>query len=200
LREYLPTLAMACDLGDIKDQMALFDRLIVDDGVAKIIDLGHASFDLFFSIMEEIGFLRETRRRSLEPTIMFVADAHAVAVRAYAHLQHRFRNALVIPVFNDVTLQAQRVRDQYPIARAAAVPLRIPALSPRLRTQLDEARYSFVNMHDFVDIRDKPPMAIPAGPAYELRAWTRRTFLKFRELELRLLLEQLRTALPGVEF
>ena len=36
-------------------------------------------------------------------------------------------------------------------------------------------------------------MAVPIGPAFELRSWTKRTFLEFRELELRLLLEKLRT-------
>jgi hypothetical protein len=43
-------------------------------------------------------------------------------------------------------------------------------------------------------------MAIPIGLAFELRSWTRRAFLELRELELRLLLEKLRAALPGVRF
>lgn len=33
--------------------------------------------------------------------------------------------------------------------------------------------------------------------AFELQAWTRRTFLEFREMNLRLLLERLRPALPS---
>jgi hypothetical protein len=41
-------------------------------------------------------------------------------------------------------------------------------------------------------------MGIPIGLAFELRSRIRRTFLEFRELELRLLLERLRAALPGV--
>src|SRR5262245_40063912 len=40
LHEFLPQLAITADIGDVKGQMALFDRLIVDDGTAKVIDLG----------------------------------------------------------------------------------------------------------------------------------------------------------------
>jgi len=193
LIDYLPTLATPSDVGDIRDQMALFDSLIVDDGVAKVVDVGHASFERFFAIMAEIGFMREAQRRSIEPMILLMADPHPVAVKAYADLQRRFRNALIAPVFNEAILKGRRLRDQYPILRAAAVPLQIPPLAPMLKAQIDKPPYSFVDVHD------RLPMAIPIGLALELRSWTRRTFLEFRELELRLLLEKLRTSLPGVK-
>jgi hypothetical protein len=35
------------------------------------------------------------------------------------------------------------------------------------------------------------PVETPIGHAFELRSWTKRVFLEFRELELRLLLERL---------
>jgi hypothetical protein len=63
-----------------------------------------------------------------------------------------------------------------------------------LKAQIEKSRCSFTDVHD------KLPIGIPNGLASELRAWTRRTFLELRELELRLLLERLRAALPGVEF
>ena len=50
LKDYLPSLTTVTDLTDIKSQMAMFDRLIDDDGVAKIVDLGNASFERFFTI------------------------------------------------------------------------------------------------------------------------------------------------------
>ena len=52
----------------------------------------------------------------------------------------------------------------------------------------------------FLDFYEELPPAIPAGLAYELRSWTRRTFTEFRELELRRLLEKLRSALPRMLF
>jgi len=192
LRDYLPDLATAADLSDIRDQMVLFDRLIVDDGIAKVIDLGHGSFERFFAIMEEIRFVREALRLAIRPLILYTADPHPVAVKAYAELQRRFRNVILVPVFNEAILKGQKMRDQFPFARAAAVPLQIPALAPMLKAQIDKSRYSFADIHSQL------PMSIPIGLAFELRSWTRRTFLEFRELELRLLLEKLRASLPGV--
>ena len=53
--------------------MALFDCLIVEDGIAKVIDLGHGSFAQFFRVVEEIGFIDEACRRAIEPVILFAA-------------------------------------------------------------------------------------------------------------------------------
>jgi hypothetical protein len=192
LREHVPCVESASDLGDVADQMALFDCIIVDDGVAKVVDLGYASFDRFFAIVEQIGFIDEARLRSVQPLILFAADAHPVAVNAYADLQRRFPSAVLVPVFNEAILKGRKLRDQFPFGRAAAVPLQIPALAPMLKTQVEKFAYSFAELHDQL------PTAIPIGLAFELRSWTRRTFLEFRELELRLLLEKLRASLPGV--
>jgi hypothetical protein len=194
LQDYLPGLARAADLNDIKSQMAMFDRLIVDDGVAKIVDIGHASFERFFAIAEEIGLFREALRRSIDPVILFAADAHPVAINAYADLMRRLRGVLVVPVFNEAILKGKKLREDFPFTRAAAVPIRISALAPMLKAQIETSRCSFTDVHD------KLPIGIPDGLAFELRAWTRSTFLELRELELRLLLERLRAALPGVEF
>jgi len=56
LCDYLPGLAQSADLSEIKSQMAMFDRLIVDDAIAKVVDLSHSSFERFFIIAEEIAF------------------------------------------------------------------------------------------------------------------------------------------------
>jgi hypothetical protein len=194
LNDYLPGLTTATDLNDIKSQMAMFDRLILDDGVAKVVDIGHASFERFFLIAEEIGFFREALTRAIDVVILFAADAHPIAMNAYADLKRRLRGTLILPVFNEAILKGKKLRDEFPFSRAAAVPLQIPALAPMLKAQIEKARYSFAEVHG------RLPMAIPIGLAFELRSWTRRAFLELRELELRLLLEKLRAALPGVRF
>lgn len=191
LADILPAITAKAELGSTRAQMALFDRLIVADGVAKVIDLGHTAFDPFFSIVEEIGFIAEAARRGLETIVLFAADPHPAAVNAYAELQHRFPGAVTVPVFNDGILKGRRLREQYPFARAAAVPLQIPLLPPALKAHADRSGNSFVDFHGQL------PMAVPIGPAFELRSWTKRTFLEFRELELRLLLEKLRASLKG---
>jgi hypothetical protein len=189
LRDYLPGVATAADLGEVRGQMALFDRLIVDDGVAKVIDVGHASFERFFAITQEIRFFEEARRRGIEPMILFAADPHPAAVKGYANLQRRVRSAVLVPVFNEAIVKGRNLRDKFPFAQAVGVPLQIPVLSPMLMAQVDKSSYSFADFHD------RLPMPIPLELAFELRTWTRRTFLEFRELELRLLLDRLRTSL-----
>jgi hypothetical protein len=194
LTDYFPGLARPIDLGDINGQMAMFDRLIEADGRAKIVDVSHASFGRFFTISKEIGFFREAQRRSIEPVILYAADPHRVAVNAYAELRQRFRRALLVPVFNDAILKGTKVREDFPFSRAVEVPLQLSTLSPMLKAQIERSR------HSFADVHGRLPLGIPIGLAFELRAWTRRTFLQFRELELRLLLETLRASLPGIRF
>jgi len=190
LTDYFPDLAIACDLGDIKGQMALFDSLVVDSGVGKVVDVGTGSFERFFAIVQEIRFIEEATRRSMEPVILFIADAHRVAIKAYADLRRRFPTAILVPVFNEATMKARNLRDQFPFERDT-VPLQIPILEQALKEQVEKSSCSFADLHE------RPPMRIPSALAFELRAWTRRTFLQFRELELRLLLERLRASLMG---
>jgi len=185
-------LAAGADLGDVRNQMALFDCLIVDDGIAKVVDLGHGSFRQFFTVVEEIGFVDEACRRGIELVILFAADPHPVAAKAFADLQRRFPKAVVVAVFNEAIVQGHKLRGQFPPGHAAGVPLQIPLLLPMLKAQADKAAHSFADFHA------RLPDGVPRGLAIELCAWTRRTFLEFRELELRLLLEKLRASLgPG---
>src|SRR5262249_32786922 len=136
-------------------------------------------------------FLKGAERRSIDPIILFVADPHPVAVKAYADLQQRFPGAVLVPVLNDAIAKDRRLRDKFPFTRAATVPLQITALSPMLKAQIERSGCSFADVHD------EMPLRIPLDLAYELSAWTRRTFVEFRELELRLLLERLRASMEN---
>src|SRR5450755_3769142 len=57
LLEYLPEITETAEVDDTFGKMALMDRLIVNDGMAKVIDLGFHAFDEFFKMSEEIGFM-----------------------------------------------------------------------------------------------------------------------------------------------
>jgi hypothetical protein len=189
LAEQPMTLAVRADIGSIEGQMALFDRLIVEDGVAKVIDLGNAMFERFFDLMAEIDFMQEAVCRAIEPVVLYPAEAHPASPHAYCRLRRRFPDLIVVPVLNDAILKGQRVRDAFPFVRAAAVPLQIPLLAPALKRYADHPHYSFADFHN------KLPEEIPEGLAVELRSWTRRAFLELREFELRLLLEKVRALL-----
>ena len=193
LRDYLPGITLVADIADTRSQVALFDRLILDDGISKVVDLGDTAYQGFFSIAEEVRFVAEARRRAIEPIILFAADPHPASAAAYIDLQRRLPDAMVVPVFNEAIAQGRRLREQFPIERAAAVPLDIPLLAPTLKAQADRLPYAFAYFHD------RLPPQVPAVLAFELRSWTRRTFLEFRELQLRLLLEKLRASLARTE-
>lgn len=191
LSDHLPALTNGAALDDTRAQMALFDRLIEADGVAKVVDLGHLAFQPFFAVMEDIGFAAEAARRGIETIVLFAADPHAASVAAYTDLQRRFPAMVLAPVFNEGILKGRKVREQYPFTRAATVPLHIPALPPALNAQAERSGHSFVDFHAQL------PPALPIGAAFELRSWTKRTFLEFRELELRVLMEKLRSSLQA---
>jgi len=74
LLDYLPKITETADVIDTYGKMQLMDRVIVDDGLAKVIDLGFHAFDEFFKMADEIGLLKEAARRHVAPQILFVAD------------------------------------------------------------------------------------------------------------------------------
>src|ERR1700730_10838503 len=69
LLEYLPKLTETAEVDNTFGKMALMDRLIVNDGVTKVIDLGFHAFDEFFKMSEEIGFMKEPARRGVKPIV-----------------------------------------------------------------------------------------------------------------------------------
>jgi hypothetical protein len=191
LADQLPDLTVSCDLDSTQARMRLFDRLIQSDGVAKVVDVGHLTFPRFFAVMDQIRFAEEAQRRALDVIVLYAADAHPTTVKAYGILQRRLPSLVLVPVFNDGILKGRRLRDQYPITRAAAVPLQIPLLAPALKAHAAQSGHSFVDFHSMLTV------PVPVGPVFELRSWTKRAFLEFRELELRLLMEKLRASLKG---
>src|SRR6476661_2911720 len=96
LLEYLPRTTETADVIDTYGKMQLMDRLIVNDSIAKVIDLGFHAFDEFFKMIEEIGYMKEAARRGVAPVILFVADVDRLSVRAYETLRAQIpANALV---------------------------------------------------------------------------------------------------------
>lgn len=192
LQEYLPGVTLAAGIGDVPGQMALFDRLIVGDTIAKVVDLGSGNYQQFFDIFRHIGLIAEMQRRAVEPIVLFAADQHPASQEAYANLEYRFRDMLVVPVFNEAIALEQVLRSRFPGRRAASVPVQIPYLATELKVQADRPPHSFADFHTTTT------PDVPIGLAFGLRSWTRRAFLELRELQLRLLLEKLRTSLPGI--
>ena len=174
LLEYLPRTTETADVVDTFGKMQLMDRLIVHDGVAKVIDLGFHAFDEFFKMTHQIGFLKEAARRGVAPVVLFVADTDRVSARSYPTLQEYFPAKALITIDNEHV-----VRGELPAAMAAGRVLRISALPSFLKTYIDRVSFSFTDY-----LRNE------RDSSTELHQWIRRNYTSFRELELSLLPQQ----------
>ena len=90
--------------------MQRMDRLIVHDGVAKVIDLGFHAFDEFLKMTNEIGFLKEATRRSVAPIILFVADTDRVSARGYPMLREQIPPKALIAIDNEHVVRGELPR------------------------------------------------------------------------------------------
>jgi hypothetical protein len=183
LASELPEHTTIANIGGTKGQMALFDQLIVSDETAKVVDVGYTSFKEFFAVMEAIGFPAEARRRSVASVILFIAEPDHRSVRAYAGLQERFPEVALVPVVNTRTEGEARARYRH-LSDYAGLPLHIPLLPPALKAEVERVGFSAA----FYDHQG----SYLAG---EFESWARQVVLQFRELELRLLLEEIKPAL-----
>src|SRR5229473_6557014 len=170
LLEYLPKITETADVIDTFGKMQLMDRLIVNDGVAKVIDLGFHAFDEFFKMTDQIGFMKEAARRSVAPAILFVADTDRVSARGYPMLQQQVPPNALIVVDNEHV-----VRGELPPAMARGRVLPISALPVFLKTYIDRLTFSFTGY-----------LRSEKDSSTELHQWIRRNYSAFRDLELSL--------------
>jgi hypothetical protein len=80
-------------------------------------------------------------------------------------------------------------RDKYPLAPGGSGVMRMPALAPGLRRYIETPPFSFAELQTGESTR------IPSDSQSELQRWLRRIYLEFRELDLRILLADLRSSI-----
>ncbi len=174
LLEYLPRITETAEVDDTFGKMTLMDRLIVNDGIAKVIDLGFHAFDEFFKMSEEIGFMKEAARRGVAPVILFVADTDRVSARGYPMLQQQIPATALVTIDNEYV-----VRGELPLTMARGRTLHIAALPVFLKTYIDRLTFSFTEY-----LRNEKDTST------ELHQWIRKNYFSFRELELSLILQR----------
>jgi hypothetical protein len=174
LLEYLPRVTETADVIDTYGKMQLMDRLIVNDSLAKVVDLGFHAFDEFFKMIEEIGFIKEAARRGVAPVILFMADIDRISARGYETLRTHIPPGALVTVDNEYV-----VRGELPVAMGRGRTLAIPALPPFLKTYIDRLNFSFTDY-----LRQEKDLST------ELHQWIRRNYLAFRDLELKLILQR----------
>src|SRR3954465_10630387 len=107
LLDYLPKLTETAEIDDTFGKMQLMDRLILNDGIAKVIDLGFHAFDEFFKMSDEIGFIKEAARRGIAPLIMFVADTDRASARGYEMLRQLIPLPALMTVDNEFVVRGE---------------------------------------------------------------------------------------------
>ena len=173
LLDFLPRITETAEVDDTFGKMALMDRLILNDGIAKVIDLGYHAFDEFFRMTEEIGFMKEAVRRGIAPVVLFVADSDRASSRGYAMLRQNVPTDAIVTIDNEHVL-----RGELPAAFADGHVLRIAALPVFLKTYIDRLTFSFTAY-----------LRTEKDSSTELHQWIRKNYFSFRELELQLVLQ-----------
>jgi hypothetical protein len=173
LARHLPLHALPGSIADTRGQMALFDRLIVNDGSVKVVDVAGDQFQQFFDVIYQIGFLAEARARGLDVILLFVVGDDRKSDAAYRRLLIRREQFTVVPVENP-GVAAPPAPTAPPLPHASP-PLIVPVLPPTLRSVAERPDFSFA---DCIRRPSEYPLA--------LAEWVGRMFLAFRDLELRL--------------
>jgi len=174
LLDYLPDVTETADISDTYGKMELMDRVIIDDGMAKVIDLGFHAFDEFFKMSYEIGFMKEAARRNVAPVILFMADIDRTSARAHEMLREQIPRANLITVDNEYV-----VRGELPEAMSYGQIMPLTALPLFLKTYIDRLAFSFTDY-----------LRQDRNSASELYQWIRKNYIAVRNLELELILQR----------
>jgi hypothetical protein len=172
LARHLPLNALPASIADTRGQVALFDRLIVNDGATKVVDLAADQFAVFFDVMHHIGFNAEARARGIDMVILFVVGDDRRSESAYRKLLLRREHLTVVPVENPaIVTPPGAASPPLPHAEPALI---IPALPEAFRHITERSDFAFADcLRRF-------------GDQTELNAWVGRVFVTFRDFERRL--------------
>jgi hypothetical protein len=174
LIDFLPKITETADIEDTFGKMALMDRVIVDDGLSKVIDLGFHAFDEFFKMSEEIGFHKEAMRRNVAPIVLFIADTDRNSARGHEMLRQQIPPDRLVVIDDEYI-----VRGELPEAMGHGRVMRMTALPSFLKTYIDRVTFSFTDY-----LRQE------RDSSTELHQWIRRNYFNFRELELDLIMQR----------
>ena len=183
LTSFLPRYTAPADIETTRGQMALFDELIAPGEAVKIIDLGDEVFSRFFTLIQTIGVADEAIRRGIDMVTLFIGDPDERSAQSYQELRG-IRPMALVPVHNEQIANMRDYMAAFPNPIAGEPPVRIPVLSPFLKSVVDKPGFS---LDDYLER--------PTHTRTELHEWIERVFVEFRELELRLLMRELKSSL-----
>lgn len=168
LLDFLPKLTETANIDDTFGQMQLMDRLIVNDGAPKVVDLGFHAFDHFFQMADEIGFAKEAQRRGVQVVILFIPDRDRASQRAWTMLQDSFAGTALAPINNE-----QILLGEIPPWMGRTELIDITVLPGFLKTYIDRQTFSFTHF-----------LRTSTDKSSELYQWIVNCFVRFRQLRI----------------
>jgi hypothetical protein len=135
-----PTRTTIIDLATTRGQMELFDRLIVNDVVTKVVDLWHVSYAQFFSLTETTGFFQETRFRGVRVVVLLMMDQRGRFATDLQRLLSR-RPDLDTVLIKDEALTTFPADEPRPVARSSDRKLVLPRLDTALCQLLNQPEF-----------------------------------------------------------
>ncbi len=183
LADFLPEHVTPSRIDDLKGQMALFDQLLAGDGTTKIVDLGHTSFEPFFTLASQFGFADEARSRGIAFVVLYFMTPDRTSVEAYRSLRSWLPEGMLTLVHNEI-FGSMQYREKYGPLGSGAVVMSLPLLRGNVRKYLERPRLSFANS-----------AAATSESTIELQDWLRQIHRQFREFELRILLIDVKSSI-----
>jgi hypothetical protein len=175
-----PQLSHVVDIGAIKGQISLFDRLLVADETPKIVDVWHRSFERLFATIAEIGFFEEARRIGVEPIVLYQADATLSAANSALALTTTWPDMWMNVIHN----QGAAPLGRNALAILARYPARGKFVIPRLEAPISRALEDLdLSLSRFLR---EPPADMSIVVRAALKAWISPIFTQFQSFELRL--------------
>ena len=100
LHGWFPYDTVVTDIGEVRDQMTLFDTLAARSPEARVVDVSHHAFRKFFRLVQDCHFVAEARARQVEPVIFYIADRNPDAYEEGRLLRERFADCALVLVEN----------------------------------------------------------------------------------------------------
>lgn len=174
-----PVTTHIVDISEVRGQIGLFDRLLVADGVPKVVDVSR-SYEQLFSTIAEIGFFEEAQRVGVQPIVLYQADATESAAASALMLATTWPDLWISVLHNEGAAplgeDAFEILSLYP-ARGKFV---IPALDQAIARHLEDPRLSL--SHFLLD----PPLDMSIVVRAALKSWLAPIFTQFHTFQLRL--------------
>lgn len=184
MNAWFPREARPADLDSVQGQIALFDSLLLNDGVIRVVDVWCRSYRAFFDLADEIGYFAEAAARGTPVYILFAADRSESSVAEAADIAERRVHANLLVVANEGAAPLGEDALDWLARYPTQDGFRIAPIDPAVRGVVEAGEYPLTA---FVA---SPPEALSLVVRARLKEWVTRVFVQFKAFDVRLAMRQ----------